>query len=247
MSILSWLTRRRVDLDEQDFQDEIRAHLAIAEEEQIADGADHERARYAALKDFGNVTLTTEAARRVWMPPWLEAARDFTSDMRYAIRALAKNPTFSLTVISVLGLGIGLNATVFSMLKGVALRPLAGVDASTQFVVLHSETTPGRPLRLSYPEYRHLRDHTRAFAGLMGSAPISVGLGRGRSSRAVAGELVTGNYFQVLGVRAQLGRTLLPSDEIAAGSHPVIVLSDRLWRTDFGADPHIVGKAIEIN
>jgi macrolide transport system ATP-binding/permease protein len=247
MSILSWLTRRRLDLDEQEFQDEMRAHLAIAEEERMADGADHESARYAALKDFGNVTLTTEAARRVWMPPWLEAARDFMSDVRYAIRALAKNPIFSLTVISVLGLGIGLNATVFSMLKGVALRPLGGVDSSARFVVLHSETTAGRPLRLSYPEYQQLRDHSRAFPGLMGSAPVSVGLGRGRSSRAVAGELVTGNYFQVLGVGTQLGRTLLPSDDIAPGRHPVIVLSDRLWRRDFGADPEIVGKTIEIN
>jgi predicted permease len=247
MSILSWLTRRRLDLDEQDFQDEIRAHLAIAEKERVADGVDHEDARYAALKDFGNVTRTTEAARRVWMPAWLEAAHDFTSDVRYAIRALAKNPLFSLTVISVLGLGIGLNATVFSMLKGVALRPLAGVDASAQFVVLHSETTARRALRLSYVEYQYLRDHSRSFAGLMGSAPISVGLGRGRDSRAVAGELVTGNYFQVLGVRTQLGRTLLPSDETAPGRHPVIVLSDRLWRRDFAADPDIVGKTIEIN
>ena len=90
MSIFSWLKRRRLDLDDDDFQDEIRAHLAIAEEERVADGADREAAHYAALKDFGNVTLTTEAARRVWMPAWLEVLRDYLRDMRYALRALAK-------------------------------------------------------------------------------------------------------------------------------------------------------------
>lgn len=248
MSLMSWLRQlRQRRFDDEDFKAEIRAHLAIAEEERLADGADRETAHYAAMREFGNPTLTTEAARRVWVPPWLEAVRDATSDVRYAIRALAKNPVFTLTVIGVLALGIGLNAVVFSMVKGVALSPLARVDTSARFVVLHSETTAGRPLRLSYPEYQHLRDHSRAFAGLMGSAPISMGLRRGRSSRAVAGELVTGNYFQVLRVGAQLGRTLLPSDETAPGRHPVIVLSDRLWRRDFGADPQIVGKAIEIN
>src|SRR5262245_57970659 len=100
MSILSWLKRRRLDLDEQDFQDEVRAHLAMAEAERIADGADRETARDAALKEFGNVTLTTEAARRVWTPSWLELARDYASDVRYAIRSLAKNPGFSLTVVA---------------------------------------------------------------------------------------------------------------------------------------------------
>src|SRR5215207_4457828 len=113
MSIGGWLkklTRRRFDLDEADFQDEIRTHLAMAEAERIADGADRDTSHYAALRDFGNVTLTTEAARRVWSPSSLEAARDYAADGRYAIRALAKNPVFSLTVIGVLTLGIGLNA-----------------------------------------------------------------------------------------------------------------------------------------
>src|SRR5688572_20816328 len=159
MGILSWLKRRRrVELDEDDFKEEIRAHLAIAAKEKISDGVDPEDARYAALKEFGNVTLTTEAARSVWTPRWLEALRDVTSDIRYAVRSLAKNPGFSLTVIGVLMLGIGLNAAVFTMLKGIALAPLAGVDHSGRLAVVVRETTAGRPLRLSYPDYRHLRD-----------------------------------------------------------------------------------------
>ena len=250
MSLVAWLKRlkrRRLDLDEEDFKDEIRAHLAIAEDERIAGGADRQDAHYAALREFGNVTLTTEQARRVWTPSWLESLRDYASDVRYAIRSLAKNPAFSLTVVGVLALGIGLNAAVFTMLKSLALSPIAGVDGASGLAVIFGETSAGRQVRVSYPEYRHLRDHDRAFSALFGSSFATVNLGRGRSARQIWSELVTGNYFQVLGVRAELGRTLLPSDEIAPGRHPVIVLNAGLWRRDFGADPDIVGKTVEIN
>jgi predicted permease len=248
MGILSWLKRRRpVELDEDDFKEEIRAHLAIAAKEKISDGVDPDAARYAALKEFGNVTRTTEAVRSVWTPRWLEALRDLTSDVRYAARSLAKNPAFSITVMGVLMLGIGVNAAVFTMLKSIALAPLAGVDNSSQLAVVMRETTARRPLRLSYPDYLHIRDHNQAFTGLFGSAIAPVGLGRDKQTRSLWGEIVTGNYFQVLGVRAQLGRTLLPSDEVVPGGHPVVVISDGLWRRDFGADPAIVGQTVAVN
>ena len=170
MGFFSWLKGRRpVELDEDDFKEEIRAHLAIATQEKIADGADQKDARFAALKEFGNVTLTTEAARSIWTPRWLGALRDVTSDVRYAIRALRKNPAFSLTVVGVLTLGIGLNAAVFTMLKGMALSPIAGVDRSGSLAVLFAETSAGRPLRVSYPDYQYLRDHDQAFSALFGS------------------------------------------------------------------------------
>ena len=173
--------------------------------------------------------------------------RDLSSDIRYAIRALAKNRGFSLTVIGVLTLGIGLNATVFTMLKGMALTPLGGVEAAASLRVLYRETETGRVIRISYPDYQYIRDNSNAFSGLMASGFTDLNVGRGRSARQVSGELVTGNYFQVLGVRAQLGRTLLPSDEVAPGRHPVVVLSDGMWRRDFAADPGIVGKTLDVN
>jgi putative ABC transport system permease protein len=234
-------------LDDDDLEEEIRAHLKIAADEKIADGADPKSAPLESLKEFGNVTLTIEAARRVWTPWWLEAFFDQVSDVRYVIRALAKNPMFALTVVGVLTLGIGLNAVVFTMLKSIALSPVAGVEGSSQLATVFRETTAGRALSLSYPDYQFVRDHNQAFAGLMGSSLATIGLGKGRGSRSLFAELVTGNYFQVLGVRAERGRTLLPSDEIAPGRHPVVVLSDGLWRRDFAADPDIVGKTLEIN
>ena len=98
MTRLGWFKRRRSV--ERDFQEELRAHLAIADDDRVADGADRRSAQLASLKDFGNVTLTTEAARSVWIPWWVDALRDLASDVRHAVRTLAKNPGFSLTVIA---------------------------------------------------------------------------------------------------------------------------------------------------
>ena len=110
------------------------------------------------MKEFGNVALTTDAARRVWTPWWLDALHDQASDIRYAIRSLAKNPVFSLTVVGVLTLGIGLNAAVFTMLKSMALSPIAGVDRSARLAVIFGQTSAGRDIQLSYPDYQYLRD-----------------------------------------------------------------------------------------
>src|SRR5579872_1272915 len=233
--------------DEDDLRDEIRAHLSIAAGEREADGADPDSARLAALKEFGNVTLTAEAARRVWTPRWLETVYDAASDARYAFRSLAKNPIFALTVVGVLTLGVGLNAVVFTMLKSFALNPLAGVHDSAKIAVVFGETSRGRVMRLPYREYQYLRDHDPVFSSLMGSSLLTLNLGRGRGARQASGELVTGNYFQVLGVRAEQGRTLLPTDETAPGRNPVVVISDALWRRDYGADPAVVGKTVELN
>ena len=240
-----WLKRRR--LDEDDFREEIRSHLAIATEERVADGAERDAARDASIKDFGNITLTTEAARSVWRPWWLDALRDGLTDARFAVRVLGKSPAFSLTVIAVLALGIGLNTAVFTLLKSLALSPLAGVEGSARLGVVLNETRAGRRGGLSYPDYLYIRDHDRAFSGLIGSALASVNVGLGSRAQRAVGELVTGNYFQQLGVQAQIGRTLLPSDDVAPGQHPVVVISDALWRRTFAGDPGIVGRTIHLN
>src|SRR5918993_4559986 len=248
MGIIAWLKRRRLSqLDEEDIKEELRAHLAIATEERTAEGADPESARYEALREFGNVTLTTEAVRSVWRPRWLEALSEQVSDVRYAVRSLSRNPGFALTVVVVLTLGIGLNAAVFTMLKGIALNPLSGVAGASHLAVVFGETGAGRQVRISYPDYKYLRENATSFSDLYGSSLGTLNMGRGRAARQIWSELVTGNYFQVLGVRAQLGRTLLPSDEVAPGRHPVIVISDGLWRRDFGADVGIVGQTVTVN
>jgi len=245
VALFGWLKRRRPDDD--DFQEEIRAHLAIAADERIANGTDPQSARLASRKEFGNVTLTADAARRVWIPWWLDALHDQMSDVRYAVRVLAKSPAFALTVIAVLTLGIGVNAAVFTMLKGMALAPLAGIANTSQLGIIVNQTDKGRQAGLSYHDYQYVRDHDTAFSGLAASGFTIVNLGRGRSAKPIYAELVSGNYFQVLGIRPERGRTLVPSDEVAPGRHPFVVISDGFWRRDFGGDPDILGKTLEVN
>ena len=244
MFFRGWFGRRPGD---DDLEEEIRAHLALAAQERTDDGMDADEARYAAVRELGNITRTIEDTRRVWTPGWMEVAGDWIGDVRYAGRALARHPAFALTVVGVLTVGIGLNAAVFTMLKGFTLSPIAGVEDSAAIAVIHGETTGGRDVRLSYPDYLHLRDHHTGFVDLFGTVPATVTLGRGRAARQIWSELVTGNYFRALGVQAQLGRTLLPADEIAPGQHPVVVISDALWRREYGADPAVIGKTIDIN
>ncbi len=247
-SLLAKLARRRrLTLDEDDFEQELRSHLTMAERERIAGGEDPASARLSTLKEFGNLALTKEAARAVWTPRWLEALRDLIGDVRYAARSLAKHPLFALTVIAVLTLGIGANAAVFTMLKGMTLSPLAGVDGSARLGVVFAETSTGRDGAISYPDYQFLRDHDQVFTGLFGTTVGNVFLDKGQRARRIFAEIVSGNYFQELGVPAELGRTLLPSDETVPGKPAVVVLSDALWRRDFDADPAIVGRTIEIN
>ena len=219
----------------------------MAARDRVADGEDHQTARLAALKEFGNVTLTSEAARRVWRGRVAEYAGDLMQDVRYGVRLLARSPGYAAVVVTVLAVGIGANAAVFTIFKGLALKPLSGVSRSAELGVVVSATRGGRTVSLSYPEYRYLRDHHRAFSGLVGASMRPFNLGFGARGERVWGELVTGNFFQVLGARAALGRTLLPSDEIAPGRHQVAVIGHGLWRRVFGSDPAIVGKTIVIN
>lgn len=167
-------------------------------------------------------------------------------DVSYAFRLLLRSPGYSLTVVLVLALGIGVNVLAFALFKALALTPLSGVSRSSELHSVVARSADGQHVALSYPDYRYLRDHDGAHAGLAGSLMSGYSLGRGVQARLIYGELVTGNYFSVLGVHAQLGRTLLPSDDVTPLDNPVAVLADALWRRSFGADPAIVGRTIEL-
>jgi predicted permease len=245
MKVWSWLFRRH-QID-RDLETEIRAHLTMATRDGIEHGADPESARLAAIKQFGNVLQTSEAARGVWRGRWVAWVADVWQDARFGLRMTVKNPGFSLVVIAVLTLGIGGNAVVFTVFKGLALEPLPGVRDSAALAVVVSRSNGGRQMALSYPDYRYFRDHNESFTDLVASDMVPLSLGLGSSGERVWGEIVSGNYFEALGVRAQLGRTLSSADDISPGKHPVAVIADGMWRRTFGADPNIVGKTIQLN
>jgi len=245
MGLLQWLWRRREI--EHDLDDEIRCHFEMAVRDRVAAGEDAESARLAAMKEFGNVLHVREAARHVWRGRAAAALVDLWQDVRFGVRMLGKNPGFSLVVIGVLTLGIGGNAAVFSLFKGLALAPLPGVRDSSTLSVMVGRTIDGRGVGLSLPDYRYLKDHHPGFETLTASSMTFASLGRGGEAQRIVAELVVGNYFDTLGVTAQLGRTLRPSDDVAPGQHPVAVIGDTLWRHSFGSDPRILGQTIYLN
>jgi predicted permease len=245
MGALSWLFRRRNV--ERDLDAEMRSHFEMAIADRIAAGEDPKAARLAAMHEFGNELQVREDARQVWRGSAAAVFTDAWQDLRFGVRLLVKNPGFSLVVIAVLTLGIAGNAAIFSLFKGLALKPLPGVRASASSVVLLNRTIDGRGIGVSVPDYRDIAAQQQSFEHLTASMMVFASLGRGVDAQRVLAELVVGNYFDSLGVGVQLGRTLQPSDDVAPGQHPVAVISDSLWRRSYGADPGIIGKTLFLN
>jgi putative ABC transport system permease protein len=234
------LNRRRA---QRELQEEIDAHLEMETQEKIADGLSRQEARYAAHRAFGSVALATEDSRAWWGFGWLE---ELWQDLRYGARMLMKKPGFTLVAVLTLGLGIGANTAIFSLVNTVLLRPLP--IAQPEQVVTLNFGTPGRgvfPL-IGYPEYTDYRDRNQALAGLAAMSMTPVGLSNNGINERIWGLHVTGNYFSLLGVGAALGRVIAPEDDLTPGAHPVVMLSYQCWQRRFGADPQIVGRSVLI-
>lgn len=175
-------------------------------------------------------------------------------DLRYGIRTLFKNPGFTAVAVLTLALGLGANTAIFSLTDQIMLE-LLPVERPEELVVLRSPgPKSGRvwsdgdgAASLSYPLYKELRDKNNVFSGVLArfAVPLSVA-GEGQTERA-NGELVSGNYFEVLGVRPALGRVFTQEDDQTPGAGQVIVLSHGYWTRHFGADPGILNKALSVN
>ena len=168
-------------------------------------------------------------------------------DIRYGLRMIAKAPGFTLLATLALALGICANTTIFSFINGVILRPLTGVkDPDRLVAVFTSDYSSGLYGGSSYPDYVDLRDQADVLENLAASDQTVLNASGENEAERLRGFVVTGNYFDVLGVRAQLGRTLQPSDDQPANATPVVI-SDSLWQRRFSADSGIVGKTLRLN
>jgi predicted permease len=163
-------------------------------------------------------------------------------DFRLAFRRLRQSPGFAFAAILTLALGIGANTTTFSAINKLILRPLPATQPQ-ELVFLNTQMGSN----LSYPTYKDFRDRTRSLSGLVAYRVAPVGMTYGGSNAHVWGYEVSGNYFEVLGVQAVLGRALTPADDQKPGAHPVVVLSYDSWQLRFAADPAITGKTAKIN
>src|SRR3954471_23754687 len=171
-------------------------------------------------------------------------------DLRYAVRTLLTTPAFTLVVVVTLALGIGANTAIFSLTDQVLLRMLP-VKSPERLVLLDGPGAfRGRTFNngtFSYPMYRDFRDRNTVFDGVLARFPTPLTLLTGGQAERVSGELVSGNYFDVLGVHAQIGRTLTGDDDKTPGGHPVAVLSHNFWMRRFAGDPTVVNRTVSLN
>jgi predicted permease len=168
-------------------------------------------------------------------------------DLRYAARLLARSPSFTAVAVVTLALGIGANGSIFSLVNALVLRPPAGIEQPDRLVqIARSYQTAPRWDNWSVPSLRLIGEQADALEGVAGYWGQPFVIGRGTDAEAVIGQVVTGDYFGVLGARPQLGRLLSASDDAPTAGERVVVLSHALWTSRFGADPRILGQAIPL-
>jgi predicted permease len=218
---------------------ELRAHVEMRTEENLAAGMPPEQARREALLRFGNPASTRERVADADAALSLENA---AADLRYAWRQLKHSPGFALTAAMTLAVAIAANAIVFSVMDALVLRPLNLPDARS----LYSIEESGQPVN-SYPDYRDLRDRNRTFDGIALYNFNDVGFDTGGDPRRSYIYEASGNYFNVLRVQPYLGRFFSTADEHGKNSAPFIVLSYAFWHTRFHGDPGAIGRTAQVN
>ena len=185
-----------------------------------------------------------EEVREMSMWTWWER---LAQDLRYALRGFRRSPAFAATAVLSLALGIGANTAIFSILNTLVLRPLPVRDPATLFQVVHSGDG-GAFESSTYALYEHLRAHAKTIAGDVPGQPDIDDEGPGRrSADAVVGQQVTGDYFNVLGIRPVIGTVIEPRDERGSTPNRVVVLGHAYWMRRFGRDPGVLGRTITID
>jgi predicted permease len=231
-----WFHRRRLRA-----RDELAFHRDTLIEDYVAGGMDRPAAERRAFLEFGNIVSLEEASRDV-RGRWLE---DFGRDLAYALRNLRRHPGFATIAVLSLALAIGANTAIFSLVNTVLLRPLP-VHEPDRLVQVTRLTPEGRPASVSYALFEHLRDHVQslssAFAYAAARTPVAVDGGQ----EFVAADLVSGDYFTVLGVGPAAGRLLGPADDTPSTPAPAAVISDGYWQRRFGRHPSAIGRTLTI-
>ena len=230
--------RTRVD---REIDAELRSHIALRIEENMARGMPAGEARRDALVRFGNPTATRERVHAADAALSLENLR---RDLHYALRQLGRSPGFAMTAILTLALGIGANVVVFGVLNSILLRPLG--FAGTERLVEIEQKNPG-DLNQSYPDFVDIAARTSGLRAVAAYRIAEAGLSTNGSAQQTWSYEASSNYFDMLGIAPALGRFFHAGDDHGPNSMPYVVLSDAFWRARFNADPHVVGTIVELN
>jgi predicted permease len=220
---------------------ELKAHIEMRVEDNLAAGMSPEEARRDALLRFGNRAVMRERANDAETSPLLAG---IGRDIHYAFRQLRHSPGFALTAILTLALGIGANVVVLSVLNTLILKPLNLPHADRMSMVVQKNHGDDSQ---SYPDYLDYRARNTALTDVIAYSMNDVGLSVEGSAQKSWMFETSGNYFDMLGVQPALGRFFHASDEHGPNSAPYIVLSDTFWRSRFHADPHVVGTMVDVN
>lgn len=230
-------------------EEEFRFHLTMETDRLVAAGMAPDEARRRALVAFGGLDHHREAMRD---GRGARLMTDFSSDVRYALRAMRRTPGFAIAAALTLGIGIGVNGIIFGYVDTMLFRPIPAPNAKQLVGVFSVDTRTGAPGLLAYQDYVDFRDRSNAFAGLAGSTGVPlnlVGADRHGSSSAadmVWGEMVTENYFTVLGMPPALGRLFTTSDA-PQGGNAFAVLSYDSWQQRFHGDSAVIGRVVRLN
>ena len=238
LRLRSLFLRQKAD---QELDDELGYHVEQKTEEYIAQGMKPEEARRAALLEMRGIEKVKEECRDVRGVNWLH---DLMQDLHYGFRMLRKAPGFASVIILTLALGIGANTAIFSEVYAVLLRPLPYLHPE-QLVVVFERNAHQGSAGCSYPDLEKLQK-SGAFTAAAGVQRHDLTLTGSGDPRVVTTGVVTPEIFRLLNVSPLAGRYLFPEDEVK-GAAPVVVLSEGLWRTQFGADPSLLGRSIRLD
>ena len=254
------VARLRRDRLDDDLRDEVELHIELRRQQLVADGIDPREAEYRARRMFGNVAAVREESRDMWGFPSLET---LAQDVRYGLRLFRRSPMFTAVSVASLAVGIGAAAGVFSLADALLLRKLP-VRSPDELVVLQWSSGPVRPFRylsgqstgdktqyvstsFSLPAFAAMRAGAAAHADIFGFAELSgVNLSSDGRAEIASAQLVSGNYFDVLGVPPAAGRPLVAADD-RPEAPPVAVISDAYWQRRFARSPDAIGKPLGVN
>ena len=234
LKLLFWKRRQF----EAELAEELRIHREMDEAAFVAAGESSTDARNLSRRRFGGEALTLEDSRRVWSLQWLE---EFSQDVRYAARGWLRNPGFATVVITTIGIALGLNTALFTAFDHYLLRPVAVRDPASLYQVEWSVKS-GAGHFFTWEEFQSLRKQSDTISGAYAAFGI---LGQ-IDQQPAFGQMVTADFFDVLGARIAIGRPFTPVDAPAPGTGAFIVLGNNCWRSKFGSDPAILGRQVHV-
>ncbi|MGD0365476.1 MAG: ABC transporter permease, partial [Bryobacteraceae bacterium] len=229
---------------ERELNREVSAHLTLLEDEFQSRGMSPDEARIEARRAYGGVEQAKQLHREERSILWLE---ETVADLRFACRSLLKTPGFTTVAVLTLALGIGANIAIFTVVNAVLLRPLPFQHPERLVRVFDDLKGAGaKDVGMSEPEFEDLRDRSGVFDNISVIFPLSTALSGGNHPERIELLMTSADYFQLLGAQAELGRVYEPRDA-RPGFTESVVISDGLWKRQFGGDPHILGRRIRVD